>query len=214
MCSHSTILSYVFFVLRVSSYLCAAYLYYSAAMTQILRALAAPTQLVPDTAFCCPMSLKSQWWRSHSGRPPSTVDLPTLTCPHQVHPTGQAIQACPSKPFFNDQAKCCEPYLPSQSIFKPTCQAKTCDTSLSFLNRLPAPPRYFQTDTPIQSLWSSPVIPQHINCPSNTFSNQQAKRHEPVPYFSSDHLTLQAIFEPTRQALWASPIIPHQSTCP
>ena len=37
-------------VLRVSSDLCAVYLYYFAAPTQILRALAAPTQLVPATA--------------------------------------------------------------------------------------------------------------------------------------------------------------------
>ena len=45
-------------VLRVSSYLCAAYLYYFAARIQILRALAAPTQLVPATTSRRPRPLK------------------------------------------------------------------------------------------------------------------------------------------------------------
>ena len=38
-----------YLVLRVSSDLCAAYFYYFAALTQILRTLTAPTQLVPAT---------------------------------------------------------------------------------------------------------------------------------------------------------------------
>ena len=70
MCSdsqlHSTYSLY-YLVLRVSSDLCAVYFYYFAASKQILRTLAAPTQLVPAIAFHRPLPLKSQWWRSHSG---------------------------------------------------------------------------------------------------------------------------------------------------
>ena len=40
--------SLYYLVLCVSSDLCAVYLYYFAAMTQIIRALAALTQLVPE----------------------------------------------------------------------------------------------------------------------------------------------------------------------
>ena len=56
-----------YLVLRVISDLCAVYLYYFAAMTQIIRALAALTQLVPSNASHLPPPLKSQWWRSCSG---------------------------------------------------------------------------------------------------------------------------------------------------
>ena len=63
-------------------------------------------------------------------------------------------------------------------------------------------------------MWASPVIPHQITCPSKTFLNRHAKRYEPVPYFSSDYLLLQAIFEPTPQVLWSSPVITHQINCP
>ena len=67
---------------------------------------------------------------------------------------------------------------------------------------LPAPPTHFLTDTPIQSLWDSLIIPQQINCPSKPFSSRHTK---PSPVIQShhssiDYLPLQAISEPTRQA--------------
>ena len=59
--------SLYYLVLCVSSDLCAVYLYYFYFLTQILRVLAAPTQLVPATISHSPPPLKSQWWRSFSG---------------------------------------------------------------------------------------------------------------------------------------------------
>ena len=49
-----------YLVLHVSSDLCAAYLDYSSGPTQIICALAAPTQLVLATASHCPQPLNSQ----------------------------------------------------------------------------------------------------------------------------------------------------------
>ena len=59
--------SLYYLLLRVNSDLCAVYLYYFVALTQTLRTLAAPTQLVPATVSHRPLPLKSQWWRSCSG---------------------------------------------------------------------------------------------------------------------------------------------------
>ena len=132
-----------YIVLHSSSCLCAAYLYYFSALTQIICSLAAPKQLVTATASRRPPLLNSHWWRSSYSCPPSTVDPLALPCPHRVHPTDQACQAFPSKPFFNHHDKCCEPYLPLQFIFEPTRQSKPYETVLSFLNRLPAPPSHF-----------------------------------------------------------------------
>ena len=53
-----------YIVLHLSSDFCAAYLDYSAALTQKLRALAAPTKLVVATASRCPPPLKIQLWSS------------------------------------------------------------------------------------------------------------------------------------------------------
>ena len=127
-------------------------LYYFSALKTIFCALAAPTQLVQVTVSCRPPPLKSQWWRSHSGRLPLTVNLPALPCPHRLHLTNQSWQSFPSKPFFNQHAKCCELYLPLQSIFRLTCQAKPFEKVLSFLNRLPVSPSHFRTDTPSKVL--------------------------------------------------------------
>ena len=55
-----------YLILHVSSYFCVVYLCYFAALTQILRALAAPTQLVKATVSHLPPPLKIQWWRSRS----------------------------------------------------------------------------------------------------------------------------------------------------
>ena len=162
-------------VLYISSDLCVAYFCYFAALTQILHSLVAPTQLVSATASCWTLPLKIQWWRSCSGQPPSTLDPPSLPFPHWFHPTYQAFQACPYKPFFNQHAKCCYIYLPLQSISEPTRQANPCETLLSFHNRLPAPPSHFRTDMPIQVLWYSPLIPHQITFPSNPFSDPHAK---------------------------------------
>ena len=56
-----------YLVLCVSFNLCAIYFYCVASPTQIIRALAALTQLVPATASHRPSPLRSQWWRSCSG---------------------------------------------------------------------------------------------------------------------------------------------------
>ena len=141
-------------VLYISSDLCVAYFCYFAALTQILHSLVAPTQLVSATASCWTLPLKIQWWRSCSGQPPSTLDPPSLPFPHWFHPTYQACQACPYKPFLtntpsaviltcpsnqflNRHAKpipvrhYCHStidYLPLQAIFERTCQSKSYDT--------------------------------------------------------------------------------------
>ena len=162
-------------VLRCSSYLCVSYLYYYASMTQTPRALAEPPQLVESTSSHRPRLAAPQekCWRSCSGRPPSTVNPLALPYPHLVHPTDQACQYCPSKPFLNWHSKWCQTflyfssvYIPLQSIFEPTHQV----------------------------MWSSPIIPQQITCPYKPFLNRHAKICDPVPYFSPDYLPLQAIF--------------------
>ena len=135
---------------------------------------------MPATASCRPPPLKSQWWLSRSGRRPSTINPPALPCTHRFHLTDQA---CPSKTFFNQHAKCCEPYLPFQVIFEPTCQAKHCDPVLSFLKILPSPQSHFWSNTPSQSMCASTVIPQHITGPYKWSLNQHAKRHEPFPSY-------------------------------
>ena len=101
-----------YIVLRISSDLCAAYLYSFAAQTQILHAFAAPMQLVSATSFSLPPPLKNQWWRSHPDRLTSTVIPTVLPCPHRVQPTNQACQACPSKPFSNQN-------LTGESVHEP-----------------------------------------------------------------------------------------------
>ena len=59
---------YLYYILlRVSSNFYAVYLYYFADLTQILRTLEEPTQLVPATPSYGPPPFKSQWWRSCSG---------------------------------------------------------------------------------------------------------------------------------------------------
>ena len=149
-----------YLILGVNWDLCAAYLYYFAALTQIIRALEARMQLVPAMSACHPSPLKIQWWCFRLNRPPSIIDPTALPCPHWVQPTNQDCQDCPSKLFFNPHAKRYEPvlyflsdYLPLQAIIKPTCQA----------------------------LWASPVVPHHITCPSKPFLNRHAKHCKPVP---------------------------------
>ena len=59
--------SLYYLVLCVSYNLCAVYLHYFAAPTQILHALAALTQLVTAITYHSPSPLNIQWWRSCSG---------------------------------------------------------------------------------------------------------------------------------------------------
>ena len=77
--------SLYYLVLFVSSDLYALYLYYFATPTQILRVLAAPTQLVPATTSHSALPLNSQRWRScsgsHGGAPVTTGDNPCLSHP-------------------------------------------------------------------------------------------------------------------------------------
>ena len=160
-------------VLRVISDLCAAYFYYFSDMKKIPRVLVPLTQLVPATASCCPLTLKSQFLCSRSGRPTSTVNRPELPCNHFVHPTNQSFQAWPSKTFVNQLAKCCDPvpyfssdFLILQSLFELTRQAP----------------------------WDSTVIPQQITCTPNPFLNWHTKHYDPVQSFSSSYLPLQDIF--------------------
>ena len=93
-----TILYYVLVPICVQPY----FLYYVVNLKQILRALAAPTQLVLATASCRLLTLTSQWRRSCYHCPPSTVNPPAMPRPHWVHPTDKACQACPSKPFLTN----------------------------------------------------------------------------------------------------------------
>ena len=136
---------------------------------------------MPATASHHLPPINIQWWRSRSVRPPSTVDPPVLPCPYQLHPTNQSCQACPSRPFLNQHTKCYEPYLPLQSILKPTCQSKRCEAVLSLLNRLPAPPRHFRTDTPSAVSQCHNYSTYYL--PLKTILNWHAKRCEQAPSF-------------------------------
>ena len=145
-------------------------------------------------------------------------------------PTRQALWASPvithhitfpSNPISNQHAKRCEPvpslssyYLLLQSIFKPTRQD---------LWSIPINPHHIHHSsmTPLEQGNFSLLLIMHLLLPyfplvgpSKPFLNRYAKRCEPFHYFSSDYLSLQAIFEPTRQALWASPVITHHITFP
>ena len=64
---YCTTLEVVFFILSCTTcwfwFVCSLSVFFSA-LTQILRALAAPAQLVPATASHHRPPLKSQWWRS------------------------------------------------------------------------------------------------------------------------------------------------------
>ena len=89
-----------YFALRVSFDLCAVYLYYFVAPTQILRALAAPMKLVPATASHHPPLLKSQWWRSRSGaNGGSTIITPANVGPSIPPPSHQ----CPIQSIYTIQ---------------------------------------------------------------------------------------------------------------
>ena len=98
-----------YLVLHCSSDLQAAYLDYSAALTQTLRTLAALTELVAATDSRRPPPLNIQWWLSQSTRTPSNIYLASPLCPHRVHQTNQSCQACPSKPFSNRHSKLYDP---------------------------------------------------------------------------------------------------------
>ena len=52
-------------VLHYSLDLCATYLDYSPDLTQALRALAEPAELVEYTASRLQLPLRTQWWSSH-----------------------------------------------------------------------------------------------------------------------------------------------------
>ena len=119
--------SLYYLVLHCSSDLCAAYLDYSATLTQ-------PTYLVAATASHHPPPLNCQWWRSRSGGPLSIVNPPALPCSYQVKPNDQSCQACPYKTFSNQYANCCEPV---QYFSKPT--STTIHTSRSNVGT-PNPP--------------------------------------------------------------------------
>ena len=144
--------SIYYLAIRVISDLCAAYLYYYDDLKQTLQTLVALTQLVAATYYGRPLPLKSQGWLSCSAHLPSTVNPPALPCLHWVHPTNQDWQACPSKPFWNQHAKCCDPvqyfssdYLPIIAIFQLTGQALWASTIYVII--LPAPQSHFGNNT-------------------------------------------------------------------
>ena len=173
-------------------------------------------KLVTATASRRPPPLNIQWWRSRSDRQTSTVNPAALLCPHWVHPTSQACQAYPSKPFFNQHNKFCDPYLPLQAIFWPTCQAKPCEIVPSFFNRLPAPPWHFRTDTPKLS----PV--RHSRNSSTYYLPLQAifkltrqlNLCDPVPSFLNRLPAPPIHFQTNRPSTVSQSRIFHQITCP
>ena len=124
-----------YLVLRVSSDFCAVYLYYFDAPTQILRALAAPTQLVPATASHRPPPLNSQWWRSRSGPNGGSPVLATANVvPSMPPPSHQCpvqsirpIQPVANQPAHKSQFLLANPILmPIQS--RPYDPANTIQT--------------------------------------------------------------------------------------
>ena len=96
--------SLYYLVLCVSSDSCALYLYYFSSLTQILRALAAPMQLVPSTASHRPLLLNSQCWsfrsNANDGAPiPTPANIfPSISPPSHQSPI-QFI--CPIHPLSN-----------------------------------------------------------------------------------------------------------------
>ena len=107
MCRHSTIVLYVLFILSCTTclfqFVCSLFVLIFAP-TQILRALAAPTQLVPVTASHRPPLLKSQCWRfcsnANAGAPiPTPANIfPSIPFPSYQRPI-QSI--CPIQPVAN-----------------------------------------------------------------------------------------------------------------
>ena len=192
-----------YFVLHCSLGLFAAYLNFSSSVTQTIS----------------PFQHYQNWWqplltlarfplRDIAGAPVPSACSQTFIILHFPVPIGSTWPIKPTKtaplnhfqtnaPNYVIQSRLFLDYLPLQAIFETTHQA----------------------------LWASPIIPQHITCPtsaviqscifhhiicpSKPFLNRHAKRCEPVPYFSLDYLPLQAIVKPTRQTLWSIPVIPY-----
>ena len=87
--------------------MCAVYLYYFAAPTQILRALISPTKLVPSTGSHCPSLLKSRWWHSRSGanggapvpalHPPDVPRTYHTSFPWAAHGITCPVGGCPGR---------------------------------------------------------------------------------------------------------------------
>ena len=108
----------------------------------------------------------------------------------------------------------------------PPCRTEAIDGSHHFLS--PAAPSWGNGEAPVPA--ARPQLSIRLPCPvpigytlpinpakpapPKPFWDQHAKWCEPVPYFSSYYLPLQAIFKPTRQALWSIPVTPHHITCP
>ena len=86
-----------YLVLRASSNFSAVYLYYFAALTQILRAPFSAESMEKSTASHRPPPLKSQWWRSCSGaNGGAPVPLPANARPS--HPCPTNVTSSPSIP--------------------------------------------------------------------------------------------------------------------
>ena len=141
MCSHLVQLYHMYpLYYLVLSVFCASYLDYFAALTQILRALAAPTQLVLATASCRP-SRANVGALIPSARPQPSI---RLHCPYPIGSTRPIKSVKPTPPIhFIQHAKCCVPYLPLKAISEPIRQVKPYETVPPFLNRLPASPSRF-----------------------------------------------------------------------
>ena len=102
-CGHSTIVSYVLFILSCTmfqfGFVCSLFGLFCCSDTNT------PFPCSTDSIgaiHCFPPPLKSQWWSSCSGRPPSTINTPIVPCPHWFNPTDQACQSCSYKPFLNN----------------------------------------------------------------------------------------------------------------
>ena len=145
-------------------------------------------QPLPTTAPPQDPMLVLQFLLPALNHPSSCTALSPSDPPNQSSLPSLTLQAIlnPHDKFYYPVPFFSSDYLPLQAIFEPKRQV----------------------------LWSSPLIPRQITCPSKKFSNGHAKLCDPVLSFSSDYLPLQSIFEPTHQVLWASTTITHHITFP
>ena len=164
-CSHSTIVSYVFFIIPCNT------LQFGFLFSLFLLLC------FPDTNNPRP-SIADAIGGSHRFLPPAAPQYPMVVLPFwppELNRLSAHISLSPAVP--PDQS-----ILPSLLLKNISNRdSKFCDTVLSFLVILPAPPRHFWTDTP--SAVSQYHIFYHIICPSKQFSNRHAKRYETVPCF-------------------------------
>ena len=126
---------------------------------------AAPQEPMVSLPFR-PPSLNRQY--SHTALypsvPPNLSNLPSLTLQAIFEPIRQVLWDSPV--YFIR--------LPSPPSHFSNLHNKRCETVLAFINRLPATPIHFQTDT-LSAVIQSRIF-HHMTCPSKLFLNRYDKR--------------------------------------